>query len=117
MTNEQKIVIKGTYEDWPGGPRKLTALEPALRPRPTTLRFGAHVEPDDLLVWFQIESDEMQLLLENTPEDTPEARGARLVAALIAWFSEGAEHRLEDCNEFQVFVSDAGDTWIEPRDD
>ena len=117
MSNGQPIVIEGTREDWPGGPRTLTRLDPAGRPRPTTFRFGALVEPDGLLVWFRIDSDEMQLLLENTPEDTPEARGARLVAAMIAWLSEGAEHRLEDLNEFQVFALDAGNTRIEPCDD
>ena len=117
MTNEPAIIIKGKYKDWPGGLRELTSLDPAQRPRPTTVRFGALVQPDGLLVWFQIDSDEMQPLLRNTPADTAEERGARLVAALIAWLSEGAEHRLEDHNEFHVFCSDAGDIWIEPCDD
>ena len=113
----EAIVITGTYDNWPGGPRTLTRRRPAPRPRPTTLQFGAQVEPDGLLVWFRVDDDEMQLLLENTQEDTPEVRGARLVSALIAWLSEGAEHRLEDCNTFQVFVSDAGDTTVEPVGD
>ncbi len=33
MTNGPAIVIKGTYEDWPDGPRKLTALEADRRRR------------------------------------------------------------------------------------
>ena len=39
MTNGPAIVIKGTHEYWPDGPRKLTALES----RPGT-------QPPDLLV-------------------------------------------------------------------
>ena len=38
MTNGPAVVIKGTYEDWPDGPRKLTALEPDREPnRPDLL--------------------------------------------------------------------------------
>ena len=114
MTNGPAIVITGTYDKWPGGPRTLTSLDPAPRPGPTTFQFGAQVEPDGLPVWFRVDDDEMLLLLENTQEDTPAVRGARLVAALIAWLSEDAEYRLEDRNCFQVFVSDAGDTRVEP---
>ena len=41
MTNGPAIVIKGTYEDWPHGPRKLTALEPDREPN----RRGVSINP------------------------------------------------------------------------
>ena len=114
MSNGPAIVITGTYDNWPGGPRTLHSLYPAPRPRPATFQFGAQVERDDLLVWFQIDDDDMQLLLENTQEDTPELGGAHLATALIAWLSERADRRLLDCNTFQVIISDAGNTTVEP---
>ena len=47
-------------------------------------------------------------------EKTPDARGNRLVDALLAWLSDDPDHQLENLNRFQVYVSDAGDTRIEP---
>ena len=49
-------------------------------------------------------------------ENTPERRGARLVACLINWCNESNNHQLESPDEFQVFVSDADDTRIERSD-
>ena len=49
------------------------------------------------------------------PEDTPRARGNRLVAALLTWLGDDPERQLKVLNDFQVHVSDVGDTWIEPH--
>ena len=78
--------------------------------------FGAELVTDHKQVWFRIDSDAMLLLLENTPEDTPEARGERLVTALFTWLSDDPERQLEAINKFQVLVSD-GDTRVEPYGD
>ena len=51
MTNGPAIVIKGTYEDWPDGPRKLTALEPDLEPNRQTFWFGAELASAGNQVW------------------------------------------------------------------
>ena len=40
-------------------------------------------------------------------EETPGARGNRLVDALLAWLSDDPDHQLEDLNRFQVYVSKA----------
>ena len=45
MTNGTAIVIDGTFDNWPGGSQTLMPLDPAPRPRPATLQFGAQVEP------------------------------------------------------------------------
>ena len=39
------IVIEGTREDWPGGPRTLTPLDPDLEPNRRTYWFGAALAP------------------------------------------------------------------------
>ena len=49
-------------------------------------------------------------------EPTPEARGERLVDALLAWLTPDRELELEpepDLNRFQILVSTDGDTRIE----
>ena len=51
MTNGPAIVIKGTYEDWPDGPRKLTALEPDLEPNRQTFWLGAELASAGNQVW------------------------------------------------------------------
>ena len=50
-------------------------------------------------------------------EKTPGARGHRLVDVLLAWLSDNRDHQLEDLNRFQISVSNAGDTKIEPYGD
>ena len=40
-------------------------------------------------------------------EETPGARGNRMVDALLDWLSDDPDHQLEDRNRFQVYVSDA----------
>ena len=39
------IVIEGTRNDWPGGPRTLTPLDPDLEPNRQTFWFGAELAP------------------------------------------------------------------------
>ena len=51
------------------------------------------------------------------PENTPQGRGKHLVERLIAWIKESPDHQLEDLNDFQVYVSDDGDTRIGRRDE
>ena len=45
MSNGPAIVIEGTREDWPGGPRTLTPLDPAREPNRQTFWFGAELAP------------------------------------------------------------------------
>ncbi len=114
MTNRPEIVIKGTFDNWPGGSQTLIPLDPAPRPRPATLQFGAQVEPAGRLVWFRIDADDIRLLRE----DTPQARGALLVNALIVWLNENPDHQLDAGNTFHVLVCETGDVKVEPaRDD
>ena len=60
-------------------------------------------------MWFRITYAAIRGMLE----DTPQSRGARLVECLIAWLGDDPD-QLEALNRFQVYVSDAGDTMIEP---
>ena len=110
MSNGPAIVIEGTREDWPGGPRTLTALDPNREPNRLTFWFGAELTPDDNEVWFRITME----ALRRIQEERPGARGNRLLDALLAWLRDNPDRQLEDLNRFQVFVSDAGDTRIEP---
>ena len=110
MSNGLAIVINGTFDNWPGGAQTLTPMDPAARPRPATLQFGAQVEPAGNLVWFRIDADDIQLLRE----DTPQARGALLVNALIVWREENPDHA---GNTFHVVVRDTGYVTVEPAPD
>ena len=104
------IVIEGTREDWPGGPRTLTPLDPKQdEPNRQTYWFGAELAPDDNEVSFRITMEAVRRMEEKTPG----ARGNRLVDALLAWLSDDPDHQLESRNHFQVKVC-AGDTWVEP---
>ena len=103
------IVIEGTREDWPGGSRILTPFDPQQEPDTLVTWFGAVLTPDDNEASFRI-TKEAILRME---EETPGARGNRLVDALLAWLSDNPDHQLESRNHFQVKVC-AGDTWVEP---
>ena len=113
MSKGPAIVIEGTREDWPGGPRTLTALEPNRERNRLTFWFGAELAADDNQVWFRITMEAVHRMQEKTPG----ARGNRLVDALLAWLSDNRDHQLEDLNRFKVYVSIAGDTRIEPHGD
>jgi hypothetical protein len=104
------IAIDGTREDWPGGPLTLTPLDPNQEPNRQTTWFGAALATGDNQVWFRITMEAVHRMREETPGD----RGNRLVDALLAWLNDDREHQLEDVSRFQVYVSDAGDTRIEP---
>ena len=105
-----EIVIEGMREDWPGGPRTLTRLDPNREPNRQTFWFGAELARDDNRVWFRITMEAVRRM----HEETPGARGNRLVDALLVWLSDNQDHQLGDLNRFQVFVLNAGDTRIEP---
>ena len=107
------IVIEGTREDWPGGPRTLTPLDPDLEPNRRTYWFGAALAPAGPQVWFRITGE----VVRQMPETTPGARGHRLVDVHLAWLSDHPDHQWEDLNRFQVSVSNAGDTRIKPYGD
>ena len=110
MSNGPAIVIDVTRGDWPGGPRTLTPFDPNEEPNRRTTWFGAELAPGGNQMWFRITLEAVHRIQENTPG----ARGKRLVDALLAWLSDDPDHQLEDLNRFQVYVSDAGDTRIEP---
>ena len=113
MSNGPAIVIDVTREDWPGGPRTLTPLDAHREPNRQAFWFGAELAPDDNEVWFRITLE----AVHRMEEIAPDARGNRLVDALLAWLSNDPDHQLADLNRFQVHVSDAGDTRIEPYGD
>ena len=102
---ELAIVIEGSREDWPRGPRTLTPHDPIREPNGRTLWFGAGLDPDGEQVWFRIDEE----AIGRMPEKTPAARGQRLVDALIVWITP--DRQLEPgINRFEVRVSEAGDT-------
>ena len=114
MSNGPAIVIEGTREDWPGGPRTLTPLDPGREPDRPTFWFGAEITPDGNQVWFRITLE----AIDRMQEEAPGARGNRLVNTLLAWLSNNRDHQLEeDLNRFQVHVSNAGNTTTEPYGD
>ena len=104
------IVIAGTREDWPGGPRTLTPRDPTREPNGRILWFGAELDPDgSQQVWFRITAEAVGRMREKTPR----ARGARLIDTLLAWLTPDRQLQPE-LNRFEVRVSNAGgDTWIE----
>ena len=69
---ERAIVIAGGSEDWPDGPRTLTARTPTREPN-GTLWFGADLDPTGNQIWFRIAED----AIRRRPDRTPEGRGRR----------------------------------------
>ena len=64
-----KIVIEGTREDWPGGPRTLTPRGPQPGPQPADLLVRrAEIDPDDSQVWFRIASEAGRRMGSRHPE-------------------------------------------------
>ena len=112
MANGAAIVIEGTREDWPGGPRTLTPFYPNQAPDTQVTWFGAELAPDDKEVWFRITLE----AVHRMEEQAPGARGNRLVDALLAWISDNPDYQLEPRNNFRVVVDDSG-TRIEPSGD
>ena len=110
MTTVPAIVIEGTFDNWPGGPQTLTSLPPNREQGRAVFWFGTSAEQAGNEVWFRITGE----AIERMPEETPSARGNCLVDALLAWLSEDPDRELEEFDEFQVLVSNDGDTRIEP---
>ena len=101
------IVIEGKREDWPGGTRILKPLPPEPQ-KPRACWFGAALDPDGNEVWFRITWE----AIRRMREETPGARGERLIDVLLAWMT--ADRQLvSELNRFQVSVSDNGDTTID----
>ena len=105
MTNGPAIVIERTFDNWPGGPQTLTELPAEQESGRDAFLFSCRLTPAGNEVWFRITSE----AIERMPENTPRARGKRLVDALIVWLEENPGYQLEVGNHFQVFVTEAGD--------
>ena len=115
MSNRPAIVIpKGPCNvPWRGNHRTLKPLPVDKDSNHGVFLCGVRVEPGDNNVWFRITSEAARRMQENTSE----LRGARLVECLIVWYNESRDHQLGSFREFQVYVSDAGVTSIEPYGD
>ena len=103
-----QIIIEGRREDWPGGARTLTPRAPGREPNQRTCWFGAELAPGGAQVWFRISLEAVRRMREETPA----ARGGRLVDALLAWLTPGDRQLEPELNRFQVLVSDDGDTTV-----
>ena len=106
------IIIERQCKDWPGGARTLTPCNPPLprEPnRPQVYWFGAEFDQEDgTEVHYRISRE----MIQRMKEQTPRARGDRLVDALIDEVTP--DRPLEPgINRFKVYVSDAGDTRLE----
>lgn len=102
------IVIEGQREDWPGGIRTLIPRTAGREPSGRTLWFGAKLDTGNE-VWFRITAE----AVGRMREETPRARGERLIDALLVWLTRGRGLQ-RGLNRFAVQVSDDGaDTWIE----
>ena len=108
MTDLPEITIEGKRTDWPGGARTLLPRDPSREPNGQTFWFGAEIDPDGCQVWFRITSE----ALRRMREETPRARGTRLIDALLAWLPPDSQLG-RALSRFEVLVSDDGDTWIE----
>ena len=99
VDTEGAILIAGRRDDWPGGSRTLTPRKATREPN-GALWFGAGLDGADAQVWFRIDEQSIGRL----PDKTPEARGRRLVDALLAWVSKSdlplgsALHRLRSAS-------------------
>ena len=102
------IVIEGTRQDWPGGPRTLVPLAAEREHDRAAFRFGARA--GDIEVWFRLTLE----AIGRMREDAPQERGDRLVDALLAWLQNNTQHELTARNLFGAYVSDDGETRVEP---
>ena len=101
------IVIAGVREDWPGGTRTLTPCY-AFPDHNGHTWFGADLAPDGGQLWFRISTEAVRQMREQTPN----ARGDRLVDALLAWLTPDRPLGRE-INRFEVRVFDDGEARIE----
>ena len=109
MTDDEvAIVIAGRRDDWPDGPRTLRPRQATREPN-GALWFGADLDGSDDQVWFRIDGES----IGRMPDKTPEAKGRRLVDALLAQVRNGNISLRATINRFEVRVSVTGDTWIE----
>ena len=109
MTDDDAaIVIAGRRHDWPDGPRTLKPRQATREPN-GTLWFGAELDGSGDQVWFRID----QQSIGRMPDKTPEARGRRLVDALLAQVRKSDLPLRSALNRFEARVSAAGDTWVQ----
>ena len=113
MTNGPAIVIDGTFDNWPGGPQTLTELPAYQEHSRDAFRFGYWLTRDGKEVRFRITWEAVRRM----KEETPGARGDRLVDALLAWLSDNPDYQFDVGNSFQVFVSEARDVMVELEPD
>ena len=108
--SDEGLTSRGRAKTGPAAIGTLTSRDPSREPNRQTFWFGAELDPDGSHVWFRIASEAVRRMGEQTPR----ARGDRLVDALLAWLMTPDRRQLEpDLNRFQVLVSDDGDTTIE----
>ena len=69
---------------------------------------GAELDGTGDQVWFRID----QQSIGRMPDKTPEARGRRLVDALLAQVGKSDPPLKSALNRFEARVSAAGDTWV-----
>lgn len=102
------IIIEGKFENWPGEARTLTPSHPRRDANAQVYSFGAELDQGNDEVWFRIALE----AIHRMKEQTPHARGNRLVNELISWMTP--ERSLDPgLNCFEVWVSETGDMWIE----
>lgn len=102
------IVIAGKRDDWPDRPRTLTPRRATREPN-GTLWFGADLDASGDQIWFRIKEDAVKRMREITPE----ARGRRLIDALLTRVGKGDLPLRSTLNRFEVRVSETGEPWIE----
>ena len=105
---EGAILIAGRRDDWPGGSWTLTPRHATREPN-GTLWFGAELDGSHDQVWFRIDEES----IDRMPDKTREARGRRLIDALLAGIRKCDLALERALNRFEVRVCDTGDAWIE----
>ena len=105
---EEAIVIAGRRDDWRGGSRTLTPRKATRQPN-GTLWFRAELDGSHDQAWFRIDEES----IGRMPDKTPEARGRRLIDALLARVRKRDLALERALNRFEGRVCDTGDAWIE----
>ena len=83
--------------------------DPCPEPNGQSFWFGADLDPDGSQVWFRITSGAVRRMWQETPA----ARGERLIDALLACMKKPYRQLRPNINCFQALVADDGDTWVE----
>ena len=105
---ERAILIAGRRDDWPDGPQTLRPRQATREPN-GSLWFGAELDGSGDQVWFRIDEGS----IGRMPDKTPEAKGRRLIDALLEQVRKSDLPLRSGLNRFEVRASVNGDTWIE----